>query len=216
MLVVSGLLGAAPACQQVLGLDRYDKVDASACSGTDCNEGGIDVITVEAGGDSGFELPDGAAEATSWAAWPMPNPPYDAGAWDRDAYPLNFENAGKTDAGPIVDKVTNLVWQSDGGSQAGFQTFEEAKAYCDGVTEAGLKWRLPTRIELVTLLDNTADAGSYVEPPFALKAGPYWTSSLVRPIKQIPPQFWDVDFSTALVTPLAGSAAAHVECVRAQ
>ncbi len=219
------LLAAFPACQQVLGLDRYEKVDASPdCTGTGCDEGGVDVIaTVDADDSGSFVLPDGVAEATSWAAWPMPNPPFDAGAaWDATAYPLHFENAGLIDAGLVFDNVTKLFWRQV-GSQSPVKSFAAAKGFCDDLgADAGTKWRVPTRIELITLLDNRGvnDAGAaYVQTPIALTAGVYWTASVVRPVKAIPPSFWMVNFANAGLDQQQDeqkSTSAYVECVRAQ
>ena len=61
--------------------------------------------------------------------------------------------------GVVVDNVTGLQWQqvvdgpSDGGT--GLYTWNQAKTTCANLPLAGGGWRLPTRIELVSILDTT-------------------------------------------------------------
>jgi hypothetical protein len=56
--------------------------------------------------------------------------------------------------GVVTDTVTGLVWQEPTPSNT--HTWEEARCYCAGLTLAGHQdWRLPTRIELISLLDET-------------------------------------------------------------
>jgi hypothetical protein len=56
--------------------------------------------------------------------------------------------------GVVTDTVTGLVWQEPTPSST--YTWEEARCYCAGLTLAGREdWRLPTRIELISLIDET-------------------------------------------------------------
>lgn len=53
-------------------------------------------------------------------------------------------------AGTVTDHTTNLVWRrdySEGGS------WTAAEAYCTALSEAGVRWRLPTRVELLSIVD---------------------------------------------------------------
>jgi hypothetical protein len=56
--------------------------------------------------------------------------------------------------GVVTDTVTALMWQEPTPSQ--LYTWQEARCYCAGLTLAGYPdWRLPTRIELLSLIDET-------------------------------------------------------------
>ena len=53
----------------------------------------------------------------------------------------------------VTDKVTGLVWQRVVSSSS--YNWATAKTYCDGLTLAGSSaWRLPTVIELESLVDS--------------------------------------------------------------
>jgi len=80
-----------------------------------------------------------------WACWPMPNP----------ASTTLPNRASTMDLGESVhDNVTCLDWQKTVPS--GTYTWDQAIAYCDGLTLSGHDdWRLPTRIELTSIVDFT-------------------------------------------------------------
>jgi hypothetical protein len=63
--------------------------------------------------------------------------------------------ASTTDLGESVhDNVTCLDWQKT--APTGAYTWDQALAYCDGLTLSGHDdWRLPTRIELTSIVDFT-------------------------------------------------------------
>jgi hypothetical protein len=108
-------------------------------------------------GDAAPDAPaaDGASAimTTAWATWPMPNAP-SSGL----PHPQSYDTSV---AGIAADLVTGLTWQrafyevaqqdADGGA------VDAAQAYCQGL-ELGDQsdWRVPSRIELVSLLDFTA------------------------------------------------------------
>ena len=80
--------------------------------------------------------------------------------------------------GVVVDRVTGLIWQRKLPEK--FYTFQDAERQCDGLALAGHRdWRLPSRIELVSLLDTTR-----IQPSIDMAAFPstpidwFWTSSL--------------------------------------
>jgi hypothetical protein len=75
----------------------------------------------------------------------MPNPP-STGLPHAASYTVNGD-------GTVKDNVTNLVWQQEVPTD--FCTWEEANAFCASLPLAGGGWRLPTRIELVSLVDFT-------------------------------------------------------------
>lgn len=82
--------------------------------------------------------------------------------------------------GTVVDKKTQLTWEQNPPTST--FTFDEAKVYCDTLTLAGLKWRLPSMKELQTIVDETL-----VDPSIDPTAFPktqnddYWTSSIYKP-----------------------------------
>jgi hypothetical protein len=163
----------------------------------DASEGGNDAADASDALDSPYEAEaDSTAQDTGpdvapptvteiWVHWPMPNP--DAAiAPGLDAalpHPMNYmtDDAG----GPVVDLVTHLTWEP---IAAWASTYVDAEEHCLSRAGAGMRWRVPTRIELVSLIDFTrspaidtdvfslpADAG----PPSAIWA--YWSSSLKVP-----------------------------------
>jgi len=92
-----------------------------------------------------------------WANWPMPNAS-DAGLVNPESY-----DASSTDL--VRDTVTGLTWQkildtspvSDGGAEAISLSWSEAVAYCANLSLDNGGWRMPARIELISLLNVTAD-----------------------------------------------------------
>jgi hypothetical protein len=91
--------------------------------------------------------------------------------------------------------------------------YSDARAYCAGLTTGG-KWRLPSRIELVSLLDLSRSPAA--APEFkTMQAEVYWTSSEVRPFGA-DRKHWTVSFAGDTVlgqVPETGSA--RVRCIRA-
>ena len=78
--------------------------------------------------------------------------------------------------GLVRDRVTALVWQRVASTEA--FTFQGAREYCDALEIEGRRdFRLPGRIELVTLLDF-ARLPVIASPFAAAKADYYFTSSL--------------------------------------
>lgn len=62
----------------------------------------------------------------------------------------------------VLDRVTGLLWEQKRpptragcSGEEGRCKWEEAKAYCEHLELAGLRWRLPTKIELESLVDET-------------------------------------------------------------
>jgi hypothetical protein len=104
---------------------------STATSSSTASDGGVDA------GESPFE----------WDNWLIPNDPSDvaAGAPNPESYTSNGD-------GTVTDNVTGLMWQQATG-QDGI-TFTQAVSYCSGLSLAGhTDWRLPTIMELVSLLD---------------------------------------------------------------
>ena len=105
----------------------------------------------DTGGTSGTGRRTAGCTAVSggslFAEWPMPNPP-GLGLPN----PQSYTAAG---ANSILDRVTCLEWQRMAPTST---TYAQAAAigYCDQLSLDGHDdWRLPTRIELATLVDFT-------------------------------------------------------------
>jgi hypothetical protein len=80
-------------------------------------------------------------------------------------------------ANVVIDRLTGLMWQRNIPNK--FLTFAEAQRKCDGLSLGGYTdWRLPSRIELVSLIDTR-----HIEPSIDGVAFPntpidwFWTSS---------------------------------------
>ena len=212
------------ACNAIIGLSDFEKTECNG--GGRCGDGGVPPIDgnmpdVVVDGD----VPDvRGADPVSWAAWPMPN--YDGGATPPLPRPIEYNVLDKD---RVEDKVTGLVWRR---ATIGTMGYDAAKLAC-GTLEASGLWRLPKRIELVTLLDF----GSPLKAPQlyligaefgdgGVKNGPVWTSSeyRVRDLTNLDPDrpsiitdsLWTIDFKTGVVDALPRGDNASVLCVRAK
>jgi hypothetical protein len=98
----------------------------------------------------------------------MPNPASLAGA-------ANLQSFQQT-AELVIDSVTKLKWQKVADKT--LRTRDEAERYCDGLRIKGESFRLPSRIELLSLVDFTRATVYLDEEAFPdERAGKYWTSS---------------------------------------
>ncbi len=197
---------ALVACEQLLGIDQYNEVDAYPCGDACPNP---DVLVADASDASdaadAFQLPDGTTAASSWARWRMDNTSAEVAD---GASPTSLASFVPAEGG-IFDTVSNVLLWSTATITAGDVT--TAAAFCSSL---GGAWRLPTRIELVTLIDTTRPSAPYVTPAFddaGPPSGKTWTSSYVRPPET--QKYWFVDFDTGDVVarlPAAGG----VRCVQ--
>lgn len=120
---------------------------------------------VDSGGSAG-ESPEPRPPRSVWAGWKMPNPAT-TGLPNPASYDISEPDV-------VTDLVTGLMWQREAGPN---DHYDAAVSYCDGLTLGGYTdWRLPTRIELVSLLDFTRTAPAF-DPVFGSHEGPYLTSS---------------------------------------
>jgi hypothetical protein len=163
-----------------------------------------------------------AAVELDWAQWRMPNSPVDVegGAPNRESYTDHHD-------GTVTDNVTGLLWQKESPPR----TFTwgcvsdpgTAQAYCATLTLAGHNdWRLPTYIELVSLLDYSRPAvdsqggapalnTTYFNPGNA-SDGVFWsnTHQVESPFGSAP---WAVDFYGASPTVYPGAPHFSARCV---
>jgi hypothetical protein len=112
-------------------------------------------------------------------------------------------------AGTVFDAKTKLTWQQSVPTTT--STLASATAYCSTLSLVGLAWRLPTLMELMTIVDYSVSVPSIDSSAFpATPPSGFWTSTPTTGSGGV----WDVDFffgqSGAGI--LAGTA--YVRCVR--
>lgn len=133
---------------------------------------------------------DGACSTDEeWAYWPAPP---DA----PDDYDLSIP-------GIVYDNITELYWERNPpGPEAGdgrFKTHEEATAYCRDLRLGGYDdWRLPTMIQLVSIVDHTKfQATAINEEAFPdTENFAYWTRT--RYVSGSLEGWWTVQFASGL------------------
>ena len=158
--------------------------------------------------------PTAACLDPDWAEWPMPN-----GQVDVTAGAPNLENYTDNGDGTVTDNVTGLMWQQ--AVPATRYTWASAVAYCPTLTLAGHSdWRLPSYIELVSILDvgesssNPTMSGTYFPNT---PAGYFWTSSPVAPVTSSPWGAWSVYLTNGGTVGTDGNSVStmlYVRCVR--
>jgi hypothetical protein len=233
ILVVAGAAVAVAliACTGILGIDNYKEVPCRFDGGCDDAALDVPVDTYDAGltSDDASDAPADIAvmdvvitpdsPSFFWARWKMPNPADASSApgldaaieGGQDCAPPLLPNAMSYDASPeagdagidtVFDNVTQLTWQRDGSGQ--LTSAQAASAYCDALGPG--KWRMPTRIELVSLIDFTRSPA--IDPVFSnTQLDTYWSSSA----GQSSGQYWVVSFTDGTVTPGTGR---YVRCVQ--
>jgi hypothetical protein len=130
---------------------------------------------------------DGAGHSClgQFAAWPMPDS--QPGAKVAPRY------TAMAAEGVVLDEVTGLLWQREVPAlytgctrrlvtQPGDGcTWAEARAYCEQLTLAGRSWRLPSKVEMESLIDSTAAFPSpridLVPFPGTPATEPFWTGA---------------------------------------
>jgi hypothetical protein len=135
----------------------------------------------------------------------MPNPA-SLGLPNPSAYTANAD-------GTVTDQVTSLTWE--GTADPGFYSQAQAAAYCANKSGG---WRLPTRIELVSLLDFSTNPNITINQAYFPNTypGPYWASSVsVFPSSSSLGPFWTVDFGSGRTEYDTGTALRSVRCVLA-
>jgi hypothetical protein len=152
-----------------------------------------------------------------WAEWPMPNP---ASPSDDDggapalpnpaAYAIETTGAG---IAVVDDRVTGLGWQRDVDDAVYTQV--EAQQRCAELGRDGYAgfddWRLPSRIELVSIVDFSRSSPAVDPSAFPDTPGAYfWTSSAVAATGY----GWCVSFDLGDTFSLAATETAKVRCVR--
>jgi hypothetical protein len=181
-------------------------------------DAGVDAALADAGGGSDgsteagtpdLGTPDdgGASDAgptrpapSLWAVWELPGTPSNPRAY---AYDATSET--------VLDLVTGLEWQR--ATNASTRPQADSVAYCDTLVLDGKDdWRLPSRIELASIVDYEAfnpaiDRGAFS----ATYPRQYWTRS---PVAAEAGVFWLVNFADGVISRGAATSGFHARCVR--
>jgi hypothetical protein len=146
-----------------------------------------------------------SCEDPNWNQWPLPNSQVDvsAGAPNLASYTDNGN-------GTVTDNVTGLMWQQ-AVQEAMYYTWAQAVAYCPTLTLAGHSdWRLPTRIELLSIVDFGRDPA--INTTYFLSTSTYlWSSS---PLARSSSNAWYVNFSDGNSYYVDVSGTNNFRCVR--
>lgn len=213
---VAAALPALVACNAILGIDDFRRTE---CGADPCElpDGGPDRIepdnfVPDTGKDTGPDAPPGV-DPVSWAQFPMPNYKLDSGA-PTAPNPIAYSISGEQ----VTDTLTGLTWRNAvvGAPAEPFgldRNQEAARAECAKITANG-PWRLPKRIELVTLMSHGHGSPAIDTAAFAnFPQEEVWTSSEVRPFAG---KYWAIDFKSGELVQLDRSAGAKVLCVKAK
>lgn len=176
-------LSLATACNGIVGLSDYSRGECSG--GGLCFDAGMEAF-LDAGDALAQPLDASGTRPVAWAKFVMPNFPQDGG-------PGENIPTYTTSSGAVQDSVSKLVWREP--IEPGLKSYEEALKIC-ATGAAGEAWRLPSRIELVTLLDLDPNKSPKIDTQAFPSTEPfvYWTSSEVRPDVGGERRHWTVDF----------------------
>jgi hypothetical protein len=109
--------------------------------------------------------------------------------------------------GTVTDNATGLVWQE--GYSPSTQNQALSVAYCAALTTAGGGWRLPTILELFSLVDETRASPTMDSIAFAgTPTERFWSASPVAGTSG----GWSIDLTRGNV--VNSGAAARARCVR--
>lgn len=196
-------------CRGLLGIDDEGVLLSSGDDAGRASEAGdrpdsslgVDASLVDGGEDAGLTAVD-----RRFAQWPLPPP-----APLLSQYDLTLDT--------VTDRTTSLVWQRNEPSPVS-ASYPAAMAFCDGLTLAGqTDWRLPTRMELLTILDyGRAEAGflnNTVFPDGRSAGGTIaWTASLSLLHARLDERISLDLFTSAVATTLVAQSSLLVRCLR--
>ncbi|MBI5608455.1 MAG: DUF1566 domain-containing protein [Deltaproteobacteria bacterium] len=167
----------------------------STCAGGQCQLAcgpGTQAVTVS---DTAGKATVCAALSPYWGAGPVS--------------PKQWQDQGD---GTVGDGLTGLQWQQT--PPVDHRTWDDAMAYCDSqlILAGKADWRLPTRVELASLVDFEQHDPAIAAKVFpGTAAAPYWSSSgtLGAPLEA-----WTVDFQWGFTTSEIKDLKHPVRCVR--
>ena len=141
---------------------------------------------------------------TRWPQYPLPGTP---------GHTRSYQVLGTASNQTVIDCVTGLEWQRT--VDAASYTQANAIAYCVGLTLAGYTdWRLPSTIELMTLVDYTVASPGPTIDATAFPTTPtqyFWSSSSVAGSSSVG---WGVGFNIGYAYRIVATDAGRARCVR--
>lgn len=144
----------------------------------------------------------GVCEDPEWAEWPI----------TADAPPAS---AYATTVDTVTDTVTGLLWQR--AAPPVRYKWDAAQTYCQNLSLGGRTgWRLPTRIELQSIVDYSRSKPAIEPTTFpSTQATNFWTSSAKLLEASTPLPFkWTVDFTDGATSFDDTDQAKAVRCVQ--
>jgi hypothetical protein len=113
--------------------------------------------------------------------------------------------------GVVVDVVTGLAWQRETGKET--HEWAAANTYCSSLSLGDRTgWRLPKRIELVSLVDFMRTAPAIDASTFPETSSNFWTSS-AEPGADPPTRAWQISFSGGAASISSVGVAERARCV---
>jgi hypothetical protein len=141
-----------------------------------------------------------------WAQWPVPNSPVDQGSPNTQTFTDNGD-------GTVTDNITKLMWQQE-ADQRSF-TLPQAVLFCPTITTGGYHdWRLPSQIELLSLVDYGAPLGTATIDPLLAPSTPtgrFWSATANQASTQY---VWGVEFDFGGSISADQMSTSFVRCVR--
>jgi hypothetical protein len=90
----------------------------------------------------------------------------------------HFTESTVHSAAIVTDSLTGLIWQKAAATD---KTWEEALAYCEASTAGGTgDWRLPTKKELVSLVDFATSSPASEFPDISSSTTYFWSSTTYK------------------------------------
>jgi hypothetical protein len=168
-----------------------------------CGHIHFDEVLVGDGGGDGVVDRCAPAVTNDWALWPMPNT-RDAALPHQPSYTVSIMTA-------VTDDVTGLEWERL--PDVTLRTAAGAASYCDQlVLDGACDWRLPSRIELISIVDYSKS-----NPAVNITAFPTTTSELFwtsTPDISGTALQWYVNFTDGLADSISNIEQHRVRCVR--
>lgn len=166
-------------------------------SDTDCSACGL---ACPANGEE-FCVASACVPDFDWSQWLVPP----------DA-PPDSEYTVSADDTTVADSVTGLVWQR--AVPSGLYTSGSAQAYCAGLTLGGYAsgWRVPTLVELVSIVDVAASSPAIDSTAFPATPSYYFATSSTYDGDSS--QVFVVLFANGVAVSYGASFGANVRCVR--
>ena len=106
----------------------------------------------------------------------IPSTPVAAANTSESDYRLALAPSVLQDFAAAIDNTTGLMWQRRGSPTE--LNWEDAVSYCQDLQISTTSdWRLPTILELQSIVDYGSSSPAIAEPTFQLTATRYWSST---------------------------------------